>query len=88
MPNNKLDIKLRRTEVADLEILFQFQLDKEANYLAAFTSKNSTNKSAYLTKYIELLKDPTINNQTIVVDNIIVGSVAKFEIKNEAEITY
>jgi hypothetical protein len=42
MMKNKLDIKLRRTQVADLDIFFQIQLDKEANYLAAFTSKDPT----------------------------------------------
>jgi hypothetical protein len=38
------DIKLRPTAVSDLEILFQIQLDEEANYQAAFTSKDSQNK--------------------------------------------
>lgn len=36
MTNNKLDIKLRPTEITDLDTLFQFQLDKEGGYLAAF----------------------------------------------------
>jgi RimJ/RimL family protein N-acetyltransferase len=34
------------------------------------------------------LSDPTVNNQTIIVDNIIVGSIAKFVMEGEAEITY
>ena len=37
-------IKLRKTEKSDLEFFFQFQLDKEANYLAAFTLKDPTDK--------------------------------------------
>lgn len=82
------DIKLRPTETAVLDILFQFQLDKEGGYLAAFMSKDPTDKAAYLAKYIKLLNDPTINNQTIVLDEIIVGSVAKFIMEDEAEITY
>lgn len=86
--NNNLNIQLRRTEVADLENLFQFQLDEEANYLAAFTSKDPSDKAAYLTKYTKLLSDPTVNNQTILIDNIIVGSVAKFTMEGNDEITY
>lgn len=82
------EIKLRKTVVDDLEILFRFQLDKEANNLAAFTSKDPTDKSAYLIKYTKLLSEPTVNNQTIIIDNIIVGSIAKFEIDGQAEITY
>jgi RimJ/RimL family protein N-acetyltransferase len=81
-------IKLRKTEVDDLEFLFKFQIDKEAINLAAFTPKDPTDKSAYLSKYTKLLSEPTVNNQTIIIDNIIVGSIAKFEIDGKAEVTY
>ncbi len=85
---NISEIKLRKTEVDDLEHLFEFQLDKGAIYLAAFTPKDPADKSAYLRKYTKLLSDPTVNNQTIIIDNIIVGSIAKFEIDGQAEVTY
>ena len=85
---NYSNIRLRRTVADDLEIFFKFQLDSEANYLAAFTSKDPAGKSAYLTKYTKLLSDPTVNNQTIIVDDIIAGSIAKFEIEGDAEVTY
>ncbi|MBK7979574.1 MAG: GNAT family N-acetyltransferase [Ignavibacteriae bacterium] len=85
---NVNEINIRKTEVNDLEILFEFQLDKEANQLAAFTSKDLTDKSVYLMKYAKLLSDPTINNQTIIVDNNIVGSIAKFVMEGDAEVTY
>ncbi len=81
-------IKLRRTENSDLEVLFQFQLDEKANYLAAFTSKDPTDKAAYLEKFKKHLNDPTINMQTILVDETIAGSIAKFEMEGDAEITY
>ncbi len=81
-------LKLRRTTPADLAVLFEFQLDEEANYLAAFTAKDPTDKAAYFEKYTKHLNDPTINNQTILVDETIAGSIAKFEIEGEAGITY
>ena len=81
-------IKLRPTEVSDLEILFHFQLDEEAIYLAAFTPKDPSDKKAYIEKYSKHLNDPTINRQTILVDGKIVGSVAKFIIEGDTEITY
>lgn len=81
-------IILQQTVLDDLEFFFNFQLDKEANNLAAFTSKDPTDKSAYLNKYTKLLNDPAINMQTIIIDNVIVGSIAKFEMQGEAEITY
>ena len=84
----KHKVKLRKTEKSDLELLFQFQLDKEAIYLAAFNSKDPTDKEVYLEKFTKILNDPAINNQTILVDEIIDGSIAKFEVKDKTEITY
>ncbi len=84
--NNK--ITLHHTVIDDLEFLFQFQLDEQANYLAAFTSKDPQDKSAYMNKYTKLLNDPTVNNMTILVDDIIAGSIAKFIMEGKAEITY
>jgi ribosomal-protein-alanine N-acetyltransferase len=83
-----MDIKLRPTEVKDLDILFEFQLDKEGGYLAAFMPKDPTDKRAYLNKHKALLNDPTVNNQTILVDNIVVGSIARFVMDGVTEITY
>ncbi|MEO8719978.1 MAG: GNAT family N-acetyltransferase [Ginsengibacter sp.] len=86
MQNRQLE--LRQTEKPDLELFYQFQLDTEANYLAAFTSKDPTDKEAYLEKYTKLLNDPTINMQTILVEEIIAGSISKFEMEGVTEITY
>jgi ribosomal-protein-alanine N-acetyltransferase len=86
MTNN--NITLTETEKDHLTVFFQFQLNKEASYLAAFTSKDSTDKTAYIEKHAKFLTDPTINMRTIKVNNEIVGSVAKFVMENVAEITY
>jgi [ribosomal protein S5]-alanine N-acetyltransferase len=81
-------IQLRPTEISDLDSLFQFQLDKEGGYLAAFMPKDPADKAAYLSKYTKLLGDPTVNNQTIILGNAIVGSIAKFVMEGDTEITY
>lgn len=81
-------IRLRPSVAADLERFFIFQLDKEANRLAAFTPKDPTDKAAYINKYTKLLTDPTVHMCTILVEHIIAGSISKFEIEGEAEITY
>jgi len=88
MTNIKFDIKLRPTVISDLDTLFQFQLDKEGGYLAAFMPIDPTDKTAYVNKFIKLLDDPTVNNQTIILDNTIVGSIAKFVMQGDTEITY
>ena len=85
---NNSEIILRKTEISDLEFFFVFQLDREANYLAAFTPKDPADKTAYLEKYTNLLNIRTVNMQTIMVDKIIAGSISKFEMEGEAEITY
>jgi ribosomal-protein-alanine N-acetyltransferase len=83
------NIILRKTVTNDLDILFAFQLDQDANYLAAFTSKDPTDKVAYLQKQTKFLNDRSINMMTIMIgENIIVGSIAKFEMEGEAELTY
>lgn len=81
-------ITLQKTAITDLDHFFLFQLDQEANYLAAFTSKDPTDKTAYLQKYGKCLNDPTINMYTIIVDGVIAGSIAQFEVAGHAEITY
>ena len=81
-------IQLRPSVQADLEYFFRFQLDEEAMYLAAFTPKDPTDKAAYFEKFTRLLQDPTIHMQTILVGDAIVGSVAKFIMEGDAEITY
>lgn len=86
--SNSSTIKLRPTEIADLDTLFKFQLDEEGGYLAAFMPKDHTNKSAYISKYTKLIANPTVNNQTIILNNSIVGSIAKFVMEGNAEITY
>ena len=82
------NITLTETEKDDLNAFFEFQLDKEANYLAAFTSKDPSDKPAYIEKYSKHLSDPTINMRTIKINDVIAGSLAKFVMENDAEITY
>lgn len=88
MENKKLDIKLRSTEIEDLDTLFLFQTDTEGGYLAAFMSKGPTHKTAYIDKWTKLLSNPTIYSQTIIIDKTIVESIAKFVMEGDTEITY
>lgn len=81
-------IRLTQTVEEDLDSFFYFQLDKEANYIAAFTAKDPTDKAAYSKKYTAHLADPTICMRTIKRGDVIVGSIAKFVMEGEAGITY
>ncbi len=88
IPMQHEQVKLRQSEKSDLEFFFRFQLNEEAGYLAAFMPKDHTNREAYLEKHTRFLYDPTIHMQTILMDETIVGSIAKFEMEGDAEITY
>ncbi|GAB3864619.1 GNAT family N-acetyltransferase [Hymenobacter segetis] len=81
-------ITLTKTDNDDLNTLFLFQVDEEANRLAAFASKDPNDKAAYIKKYTPFLTDPTITMRTIKVDGEIVGSIAKFVMHGEVGITY
>jgi [ribosomal protein S5]-alanine N-acetyltransferase len=81
-------LKLRKTLPADLEQLFEFQADPLSIRMAAFTPEHPEDKTAYLLKFINLLTHPLIHQQTILMDNKIIGSVAKFMMGEEAHITY
>ncbi|MCI1187174.1 GNAT family N-acetyltransferase [Hymenobacter sp. DH14] len=81
-------ITLTETVRDDLDTLFLFQTDEEAIRLAAFTPKDPRDKQAYIEKYAKHLADPTIHMRTIKVNGEIVGSIAKFMMHGDAEVTY
>ena len=83
-----MKLSIRDSVESDLEIFFHHQTDEEANYMAAFTPKNPNDKEAYLSKWKRLLKDDSINIQSIIVENKVVGCVVKFVMDGDAEITY
>lgn len=84
----KPNITLTVTTKEDLNTLFEFQLDKEGSYLAAFMPKDTNDKAAYIERFSNYLNDPTKNMRTIKLGDVIVGSIAKFVMENEAELTY
>lgn len=83
-----MNLYLRKSVESDLEVFFIYQLDEEANYMAAFTPADPADKNAYIERWRKLLKDNTINMQTIICNDKIVGSIGKYEMEGDAEITY
>ena len=81
-------IDLLESKAEDLNVFFEFQRDKEALYLAAFTPKDPEDKMAYIHKFTKLLKDPSVHMRTIYLQEKIVGSIIKFVMDGQGEITY
>jgi RimJ/RimL family protein N-acetyltransferase len=73
---------------ADLPLLFEWERDPEANYMAAFTAKDPADRAAYMAKWTRLLSDDTIIKKTILVDGRVVGTIAKFELFGKPNVTY
>jgi RimJ/RimL family protein N-acetyltransferase len=72
----------------DLPIFFEQQLDQEANYMAAFTAKDPTNKEAFIVHWRRILADSTVIVKTIIFDEIVVGSVLSYEDEGKPEVSY
>lgn len=72
----------------DLDILFRNQLDPEANHMAAFTSKDPTDRGAFNAHWKKILADATTINKTIIFDGEVVGNISSFYDDGRPEITY
>jgi RimJ/RimL family protein N-acetyltransferase len=72
----------------DLPIFFEQQLDSDANYMAAFTAKDPTNRDAFMAHWNRILADPTVIIKTIVFDGHVVGSVLSYEESGRPEVSY
>ena len=79
---------LRNVVNDDLPIFFEQQLNKEANYMAAFTAKDPTNQEAFTAHWLRNLANETTINKTIVFDGQVAGSVASYEDEGKPEVTY
>ena len=79
---------LKKTEVADLDLLFEFQKDPEAGFMAAFVHERWQDRDAYLEKWHRLLNDPAIDSRSVLVDGELAGSVGTWPLGEELQITY
>ncbi|GCE07164.1 GNAT family N-acetyltransferase [Dictyobacter aurantiacus] len=84
------DLRLREVVEDDLPIFFEYQLDEEANYMAAFTSKDPSDREAFMRHWHRILGDEDTINRTILVDGQVAGSVALYrdEEMDGPEVTY
>ena len=81
-------LQLKPTTEKDLNILFTFQLDEQANYLAAFTPSNYNNVEAYLSKWKAIVNNPEIDMQSVWLEEELVGSVLYFTMEGETNVSY
>jgi RimJ/RimL family protein N-acetyltransferase len=84
------EITLREVTDADLPTFFSQQLDPESNKMAAFTSKDPTDKVAFQDHWRKIRSNKTITNRTIQFNGQVAGHVASYtdEEFGRPEVTY
>ena len=82
------ELVLRNVVNDDLPIFFEYQLDQEANYMAAFTAKDPTNREAFLAHWHRNLANKVNIIQTILFNGQVAGSVSSYEEEGRPEVTY
>jgi RimJ/RimL family protein N-acetyltransferase len=82
------EIQLRDVTEDDLPIFFEYQLDPEANHMAAFTAKDPADRKAFDDHWAKILADGTIIKKTIVCEGLVAGSVLRFSLFGKPSVAY
>ncbi len=84
----RMIITLREVMDTDLAIFFEHQQDKEAVYMAAFTSKDPSDRVAFDAHWAKIRASPSSINRSVEIDGQVAGHIASFEMFGHREITY
>lgn len=82
MPN---DVILREVSESDLPLLFEHQLDPDANRMAAFPARDW---DAFVTHWRKILADPSVTTKAILLDGQLVGNIVGFEESGRRQVGY
>jgi RimJ/RimL family protein N-acetyltransferase len=81
-------ILLREVKNCDLPIFFEQQLDSTANYMAAFTRKDPTDRESFDAHWEKILADETIPIKTTLFEGQVAGFVLSYIQFGEREVSY
>ena len=82
------DLVLRNLVESDLPVLFEQQRDPAANWMAAFVSRDPSDRDAFLKHWRRVLGDPSCTIKAIVRNGEVVGSVGSFLWEGKPQVTY
>ena len=71
----KSAVLLRDVTEADLPQFFEYQLDPQANYMAAFTAKDPTVREAFDEHWAKIMAVDSITIKTILFEGHVAGSI-------------
>jgi RimJ/RimL family protein N-acetyltransferase len=81
-------VEIRPVLDTDLPTFFEFHVDEGANYMAAFTAKDPSDRVAFDSHMAKIFADPSCILRTVLVEGQIVGSVGKFFMFGMPQVTY
>ena len=82
------DILLRAVTDSDLPIFFEQQLDKDANFMAAFTAKDPADHTAFSAHWAKIMADKGITIRTILLDGKVAGNILSHAWFGDLEVSY
>jgi len=83
-----MQIELREVRETDMDLLFEFNLDPEANRMAAFTRQDPSDRAGFDAHIAKILADQSVVMKTVTADGAVVGSIGKFVMFNMPQVTY
>ncbi|HEX5090817.1 MAG TPA: GNAT family N-acetyltransferase [Nocardioides sp.] len=83
-----MSISLRSVEDADLDHIFEWQRDPTAVAMAAFTSRDPSDRDAFDAHYRRIRADPDCTLLAIDDDGVLVGTIGSFTMEGQREVTY
>jgi len=83
-----MHVSLRPLEDGDLDAIYLQATDPESIRMAAFTSPDQTDRSAFLDRMARVQADPSATSLVVDVDGAIAGTIASFRMDDELEVTY
>ncbi len=86
--NPTYPVRLRDVADSDIPIFFGQQLDAEANHMAAFTSKDPSDRAAFDHHWRRIRADADISPQTILQGEVVVGYVVSFDLFGDLSVGY
>jgi RimJ/RimL family protein N-acetyltransferase len=87
-PSSRVEVQLREISEEDLPIFFEQQRDPDANYMAAFTTKDPADRAAFDAHWHRILHDDTIIKRTVVVEGQVAGNVMCHRAFGTPEVCY
>lgn len=79
---------LREIEDRDLGALFEHSRDRDAIWMAAFTSPEADDRTSFERRWARLRSDGSTTNRVVEIDGRVVGHIASFDLEGHREVTY